>query len=222
MRSTRQENQQAGLAAFELLVVLTTLGLLAGLVVLYPRKRASGVNYGAACRANLKQLALAQEIWAIDNGPDGGTTNLPLAFPNMAKALRSGGIASYYRSLSNELIEPRILNCPSDNRNYATNFSSLTASRISYFLNLSALSSIDFSKVMNGDRYITFTPEPSGQTVTITANLSIQWKWAKKLGHGDIGYVALVDGSVERTSSRELAKMLLPPSNTVPQRLLFP
>ena len=222
MRSTRQENQQAGLAAFEVLVVLVTLGLLAGLVVLYPRKRASGVNYGAACQANLKQLALAQVVWANDHGPDGGTRDLPLAFPNMAKALRSGGIVSYYQSLSNELIQPTILNCPSDNRNYATNFSSLTASHSSYFLNLEALSDVDASKVMNGDRYITFTPEPAGQPVTITANLSIQWKWAKKLGHGDAGNVALVDGSVQRTSSRELAKMLLPRSNTVPQRLLFP
>ena len=222
MKLIRPDNRQTGLAAFEVLVVLVTLGLLAGLVVLYPRKRASGVNYGAACQANLKQLALAQVVWANDHGPDGGTRDLPLAFPNMAKALRSGGIVSYYQSLSNELIQPTILNCPSDNRNYATNFSSLTASHISYFLNLEALSDVDASKVMNGDRYITFTPEPAGQPVTITANLSIQWKWAKKLGHGDAGNVALVDGSVQRTSSRELAKMLLPRSNTVPQRLLFP
>ena len=173
-----------------------------------------------ACRSNLKQVALAHAVWASDNGPDGGTNDLPAADPNIAKALRSGGIASYYQSLSNELIEPRILKCPSDNRNYATDFSSLTASHISYFLNLSALSSVDASKVMNGDRYVTFTPEPSGQTVTITANLSMQW--TKKLGHGDVGNIALVDGSVQRTSSRELAKMLLPPSNTFPQRLLVP
>lgn len=219
MKLIRPDNRQTGLAAFEVLVVLVTLGLLAGLVVLYPRKRASGVNYGAACRANLKQLALAQVVWANNHGPDGGTRDLPLAFPNMAKALRSGGIVSYYQSLSNELIEPRILKCPSDNRKYATNFASLTTGHISYFLNLSALSDVDASKVMNGDRYITFTPEPSGQMVTIDANVSMQW--TKKLGHGD-GYVALVDGSVQRTSSRELAKMLLPRSNTVPQRLLFP
>lgn len=220
MRSTRQENQQAGLAVFEVLVVLVTLGLLVGLVVLYPRKRAAGVNYGAACRANLKQLALAQLVWANDNGPEGGTRDLPLAFPNMAKALRSGGIVSYYQSLSNELIQPRILNCPSDNRNYATNFSSLTASHISYFLNLEALSDVAASKVMNGDRYITFTPEPSGQTVTITANLSMQW--TKKTGHDGVGNVVSVDGSVQKTTSRDLTSILLSPSNTVPQRLLFP
>jgi len=220
MKLTRTNKQQAGLAAFEVLVVLVTVGLLAGLVVLYPRKRVTSAATWSACQGHLKQVGLAQLVWASDHGPDGGTNDLPAADPNIVKRLGSEGIASYYNALSNELIEPRILKCPSDNRNYATNFSSLTASHVSYFLNLSALSSVDASKVMNGDRYITFTPEPSGQTVTITANLSM--KWTKKLGHDGFGNVVSVDGSVQRTYSRELAKMFLPPSNSVPHRLLFP
>lgn len=153
MKLIRPDNRQTGLAAFEVLVVLVTLGLVAGFFILYPPRKAKSAAPMTACRSNLKQVALAQAVWANDNGPDGGTTNLPLAFPSMASVLRSGGIVSYYQSLSNELIQPRILNCPSDNRNYATNFSSLTASHISYFLNLEALSDVDASKVMNGDRY---------------------------------------------------------------------
>lgn len=220
MKSARLKNRQAGLAAIEVLVVLGTLGLLAGLVFLFPPRRARSAAPMTACQSNLKQVALAELVWANDNGPKGGTNDLPAADPNIVKRLGSGGIASYYKALSNELIAPRILKCPSENRNYSTNFSSLTASNVSYFLNLSALSSVDAFKVMNGDRYITFTPKPSGQTVTLTANLSMQW--TKKMGHGDAGNLALVDGSVHKTSSRDLAKMLLPPSNTVPQRLLFP
>jgi hypothetical protein len=219
MTSTRQENQQAGLAAFEVLVVLITLGLLAGIFLLYPRKKVTSAATWSACLGNLKSVGLAQLVWADGHATGNGTNDLPAADPNILKHLGSGGIASYYKALSNELIAPRILKCPSENRNYATNFSSLTASHISYFLNLSALSPFDTSKVMNGDRYITFTPEPAGQPVTIAANLSV--RWTKKMGHGD-GNVALVDGSVQRTSSRELAKTLLPPSNNVPQRLLFP
>ena len=220
MKLTPPANRQAGLAAFEVLVVLVTLGLLAGLVFLYPRKRVRSFAPVTACLSNLKQVALAEAVWADGHATGNGTNDLPAADPNIVKRLGSGGIASYYKALSNELIDPRILKCPSENRNYATNFSSLTASDVSYFLNLSALSPFDASKVMNGDRYITFTPEPSGQTVTITANLSMQW--TKKLGHGDDGNVALVDGSVQRTSSRDLPLILLPPSNNVPQRLLFP
>ena len=159
-------------------------------------------------------------VWANDHGANNGTNDLPAADPNIVKRLGSGGIASYYTALSNELIAPRNLTCPSDSRKSVTNFSSLTANHISYFLNLSALSTADASMVMNGDRHISFTPEPPGQTVTLTANLSMQW--AKKLGHGGVGNLVSVDGSVQRTSSRELAKMLLPSSNTVPQRLLFP
>ena len=220
MKLTRTNKQQAGLAAFEVLVVLVTLGLLAGLVFLYPRKRVTSAATWSACLGNLKSVGLAQLVWADGHATGHGTNDLPAADPNILKHLGSGGIASYYKALSNELIAPRILKCPSDNRQYATNFSSLTASHVSYFLNLSALSPFDTSKVMNGDRYITFTPEPSGQTVTITANVSMQW--TRKLGHDGVGNVVSVDGSVQRTSSRELAKMFLPPSNSVPHRLLFP
>ncbi len=165
---------------------------------------------------NLRQVALGEIVWSNDHR----STNLPAGDAGFGWLLSSGDITSYYLALSNELVSPKILACPSDSRNPAPDFRSLTTNHLSYFLNLNATSYIDASIAVNGDRHISFSPAPLGQTVTLTPNLSMQW--TKKIGHGDIGNIALVDGSVQKTSNRDLAATLLSPSNTVPQRLLFP
>jgi prepilin-type processing-associated H-X9-DG protein len=169
-----------------------------------------------ACVNNLKQVMRGQIVWANDHP----STNPPASDTGFGRLLSSVDISSYYKTLSNELLSPKILTCPSDSRKPVDDFRSLTTNHLSYFLNLDAMSGIDASTAFNGDRHITFAPVPHGPIVILTTNLSMQW--TKKLGHRDRGNVALVDGSVQRTSSRYLATTLLPPSNTVPQRLLFP
>ena len=169
-----------------------------------------------ACVNNLKQVMLGQMVWANDHR----STNLPAGDVGFGRLLSSGDIASYYKTLSNELVSPKILACPSDSRKPAPDFQSLTTNHLSYFLNLDAMSGVDASTVVNGDRHITFTPAPHGPNVILTTNLSMQW--TKKLGHGDMGNISFLDGSVQKTTSRYLATTLLSPSNTVPQRLLFP
>ncbi len=174
------------------------------------------------CMNNLRQTALAEISWAYHHDPQHVAANLPAADPNMTKLLVAGGIASYYQALSNELVSPIILACPSDRRSPTSDFQLLTTNHLSYFLNLEAKSvaETESETAINGDRHVSFTPAPLGQTVTLIPNLSMQW--TKKLGHNGVGNIALVNGSVQRTSSRYLATTLLPPSNTVPQRLLFP
>jgi len=203
----------------ELLCVIAALAILIGLLL----PKAGGNRQKAtttACLSHLKQVALGQIIWANEHSSGGPTTNLPAGDAGFGKHLSSDGIASYYRALSNELVSPVILTCPSDNRRPAADFQSLTTNHLSYFLNMDVRSVAETSTALNGDRHITFTPAPSGQTMTLTPNLSVQW--TKKLGHRNLGNVALVDGSVQKTTSRDLTLILLPPSNILPQRLLFP
>ena len=219
MKLTGPDNRQTGLTMIELLVVLACLGLLIGLL-LPSLGGASQRTSVVRCISNLKQVALGEIIWAYDHRSEGLITNLPAGDAGFGRLLSFGGIASYYQALSNELVSPVILACPSDSRTPAPDFRSLTTNHLSYFLNLETKSGIDTSTAINGDRHISFTPTPLGQTVTLTTNLSMQW--TKKLGHNGVGNLALVDGSVQKTTSRDLATTLLFPSNTVPHRLLFP
>jgi type II secretory pathway pseudopilin PulG len=215
MKLTPHANRPDGLTMIELLAVLACLFILVGLLL--PRLGKSGVKAPVtACISNLKQVALGQFIWANDHL----STNLPASDAGIDRLLSSSDIASYYKTLSNELLSPKILTCPSDSRKPVNDFRSLTTNHLSYFLNMDAMAGIDASTPVNGDRHITFTPAPNGQIVTLTTNLSMQW--TKKLGHGVMGNISFIDGSVQKTINRDLAATLLPPSNTVPQRLLFP
>ncbi len=219
MKPTRPDKRPDGLTTIELLVVLACLCLVVGLLL----PRAGGNRQKATvtkCINNLRQVALGQLSWSYDHVTASHSSNLPIGDAGFGKLLDSDGIASYYKALSNELGSPKILACPSDSRKPADDFRSLTTNHLSYFLNLDAMSGIDASTAVNGDRHIAFTPTRQGPIVTLTANLSMQW--TKNLRHDGVGNVVLVDGSVQRTTSRDLATTLLSPSNTVPQRLLFP
>jgi hypothetical protein len=63
------------------------------------------------CVNNLKQIGLAERIWAQDNG---------------------GKFTSNFISMSNELSNPIILKCPTDKNTSATNFVNITPANISY------------------------------------------------------------------------------------------
>ncbi len=219
MKLTRPDNRPDGLTMIELLVVLACLFLVVGLLL----PRAGGNRQKATvtiCINHLRQVALGQMVWASDYDSLGSAAHVPIDAAGILKSLTHDGISSYYRELSNSLGSPKILTCPSDNRKPAPDFQSLTTNHLSYFLNLDAMSGIDASTAFNGDRHITFTPAQHGPIVILTTNLTMQW--TKKLGHRDLGNVALVDGSVQKTSNRDLTLILLPRSNTVPHRLLFP
>ena len=219
MKLTPPDNRPDGLTMIELLVVLACLCLLIALLLPRVCKNLQKTPM-TACVNNLKQVMLGQIASADDYNSRGLAENLPVDAAGARKSLTHGGIASYFQALSNLLGSPKTLTCPSDSRKPADDFRSLTTNHLSYFLNLDAMSGIDASTAFNGDRHITFAPVPHGPIVILTTNLSMQW--AKKLGHRDRGNVALVDGSVQKTSNRDLAATLLPRSNTVPQRLLFP
>jgi hypothetical protein len=222
MKLNQRSNRRSGLTIIEVLIVVTTLCLLAFLLL--PHHRVSNRNPTAACQANLKQTTLAEIVWANDNDatntfPAHRSTN----YGGFRELLLPNGLPYYYRSLSNELISPRILTCPSDTRKPANDFESLTTNHLSYFLNMDVKSDAEATNVLHGDRQVFFKPAPRGRIVTITPNLSIAW--ANKIhentrpGNGNI---SLADGSVMRANDRDLSESLLAPSRVSVQRLLFP
>jgi len=100
-----------GFTLIELLVVIAIIAILAAML-LPALARAKSQAKSIQCVNNLKQIGLATRIWAIDHGE---------VFP------------SDFLSMSNELVNPKILVCPGDtNRPVATDWASLTTANCSY------------------------------------------------------------------------------------------
>ncbi len=201
----------------ELLVVIAIITILAALL-LPALARAKEQARRAKCISNLKQIAFAVRAFGTDHDSrypwhtptsDGGTYG------------SSAGTAwRNFRSLSNELVSPRLLVCPSDTstRKMAGDWAEFTAApfrsnAMSFFLCIDGFEQIP-QTIIAGDKNI--SGGVWGQCASVTAgnvaavrikggNTNITWTNAV---HGRSGDLALADGSVHRTNKRELQEII--------------
>ena len=188
----------------ELLVVIAVIAILAA-ILLPVLGRAKGQAHRTSCSNNLKQIATSLRLWADDHESKfpwkidpNATANLQISF------------------VSNELVQTKVLLCPSDvRRDPANDFASLGLVNMSYCLGSEAneqrpsnilvmdrnLIGWDFIGLPNNINCFVLTSPSTG---ALTA------KWRRGICHGaNIGIVTLSDGSVHQYTEGRVVPTLL-------------
>jgi prepilin-type processing-associated H-X9-DG protein len=106
--------------------------------------------------------------------------------------VEGGNASRHFQVMSNELSTPKILICPSDNRNFANNFNSLKNENLSYFVGLDA-EDVRPELLLSGDRNITNGLAPKRTILILPPDRPAGWTEAI---HRDQGNIAFADGTV--------------------------
>ncbi|MCP5524110.1 MAG: hypothetical protein H7A46_21440 [Verrucomicrobiales bacterium] len=167
------------------------------------------------CLNNLKQIGIACRLFAADHNDrypqrlstnDGGTLEF------------DANIAAHFRALSNELRYAKLLHCPTDSRRQDTNFATLTALNISYFIGMETGELLPQMILVGDDNLITNgVPVGSGWLIPQT-NLIVGYG---KDRHESCGNVGMSDGSAQQLTSARLGDSLQRPPNLT-NRFLLP
>jgi prepilin-type N-terminal cleavage/methylation domain-containing protein len=201
----------------ELLVVVTIMAVLAALL-LPALARAKEQARRAKCISNLRQIAFAARSFGADHDSRYPWHTSPADGGTYGSA--AGTAWRNFRALSNELVTPRLLTCPSDRstKKIAGDWiefgtAAYRSNALSFFLCIDGFEQIP-STMVAGDKNISGGTWNSCESVSAAGvaavrmradNTNIRWTNAV---HGLSGDIALADGSVHRTRTRELQEIV--------------
>jgi prepilin-type N-terminal cleavage/methylation domain-containing protein len=244
--------QKKAFTLIELLVVIAIIAILAAMLLpalAAAKRKAQRIN----CVSNLKQIGLAFRLWEGDNN-DRYPMTLSFSQGGAEEFIYQGNTAPtikynpgvVYLVMSNELGTPKILVCPSDTKNPATNFwcaagnefdtnnETQVTNYLSYFIGGDAIDTQPQS-ILGGDRNIGTDAGNLGNPPTTmfagygngsgssgnTPNTPFgDWAWTSGDMHLKNGNVILGDGSVQQLSINALVTALVQATNSTANQLL--
>lgn len=158
------------------------------------------------CVNDLKQISIAYRLWEGDNN-DKYPMTVSLTNGGAMELVATGNVAACFQVMSNEVNTPKILLCPEDTRRvWATNWSTLNNSNISYFVGLDVTNDTNLKMLLSGDDNFAIggVPVKSG-VLQLLANTPIAWTKGRHKLYGNIG---LADGSVQQLTTDGLRQAL--------------
>lgn len=186
------------LTLFELIVVCAIITVLAAffLPVLASAKRKSARIH---CVNDLKQIGLANLIWAGDNN-DLLPMQVSVTNGGAMEPAFLGNATAIFQVMSNELSTPKILVCPNDSRHrFATNFATLSGTNISYFAGLDSGTNYPQNCILSGDANLILNGSPvQSGLLTLASNAVVKWSASRTDYHSDYGNLGFNDGSVQQ------------------------
>lgn len=180
------KGKQQAFTIIELLVCCGVIGILASMM-LSALSKAQPKAKQLVCVSNLHQTGIAFHVFANDHNnrlppnvsvDDGGANEY------LVPGFYVGGLYPVFASISNELVNPKVLVCPSDNaRTPAQNFGCFGPQNLSYFAGLEPSMAYPNS-LLGGDRNFVIT-----QTL-------MRWNTEMHVNRGDLLFA---DAHVDRT-----------------------
>jgi prepilin-type N-terminal cleavage/methylation domain-containing protein len=211
LRKTAGFLNQRAFTLIELLVVMAIISILASML-LPAMSRAKEKAKRVYCSSNQRQISLAFRMWGDDNGG-----HYPWEVDITAGGSRGSCVAwKHFAVIQQELTTPKVLVCPSDDREPATDFTTNHSTglawngnyAVSYFVGLDALESRPMMHLL-GDRNITGL---EGQGCSCCATNVVTWlmptnqpAWTVGV-HRWAGNIAMVDGSVSQMGQAGLKR----------------
>ena len=206
MRAHRSIGNCRAFTLMELLVVMAIIAILAALL-LPVLSQAQARAKRMSCVNHLRQMGMAFQNFAHDHN-----SQFPMAVPASAGGSEEFTATSlqvagdfffsfrHFQALSNELVTPNLLVCPSDTRTAAVSFATLQNDNLSYFVGLKS----DYShpnSILAGDRNV--TNDLAGTSTLVRLKDARGWRWTSAL-HKFKGNLLFADGHVDEKSTPAL------------------
>ena len=205
----RQCRQLRAFTLIELLCVIAIIAVLASLL-LPALNQAKEKAKRIQCVNHLRQAGLAFQSFAQDhNGqfPMAVPTNFGGSLEFAQSAYRIAGpfyfSFHHFQALSNELVSPKLVVCPTDTRLPATQFSSLRNDNLSYLVGINA-DTAHPNSILAGDRNLTNDWGGASSLVRFGPNNTLRWTLEL---HRFKGNLLFADGHVEQINSPSLVSL---------------